>query len=261
MNPPSGTTNSSGQVTSVYISSTTSGFCAITAIEASTGGSGSAVVDQTISPAPANTPFHVAPVTFSPPVVPADGATTATASTTVTDATGAAVIGDTVRFTRGAGCAGVSLSAVTAATNSSGVASITYVAGTVVGTCTIIATEAATGSFVLGSETQTAVPNTIAASANPITIPANGTSSSTISITVTDASGNPVGSQALAITKAGTPAAACGTVATTATTNASGQASVVYISSTTAGFCTIMVTETGVAPHNGSGSTTITQHA
>jgi hypothetical protein len=52
-------------------------------------------------------------------------------------------------------------------------------------------------------------------------------------------------------------------VSGTATTNASGQASVVYISSTTTGFCTITVTETPavVPPHNGSGSTVITQHA
>jgi adhesin/invasin len=204
-------------------------------------------------------------VTFSPATLPADSASTATASVTVKDSLAAGVAGDTVRFTKsGASCAGVLLnggSSATAVTTSAGTASVTYTAGTAAGTCTITATEASTNKIGTGGEVQTTPPDTVTVSANPSSIAASGTSSSTISITVTDANGVPVGPQALAITKAGTPGAACGSVATTATTNASGQASVVYISSTTTGFCTITVTETGAAPHNGSGSTTITQHA
>jgi adhesin/invasin len=264
MNPASGSTNSSGNVTSVYISSTTSGFCTITATESGTGGSGTAVVDQTTSPAPANIPYTITAVTFSPASVPADSSTTATASVTVKDSLAAGVAGDTVRFSKGAGCTGVLLnggSSATAVTNSAGTASVTYTAGSAVGTCTINAQEASTAKVGTGGEVQTAVPDSVTVVANPSSVTANGTSSSTISITVTDSSGNAVGAQALAITKSGTPAAACGTVPATATTNASGQASVVYISSTTTGFCTVTVTETGAAPHNGSGSVTITQHA
>jgi len=268
MNPASGTTNSSGNLTSVYISSTTSGFCTVTATEAGTGGSGSATIDQTTSPAPAGT-YAASAVTFSPTSVPADSATTATASTTITTtvpAAGTPVVGDTVRFTKGTGCTGVLLnggSSATAVTNSAGTASVTYTAGSVVGTCTITAVEASTAKTNTGGEVQTVVPDSVTVSANPSSIAASGTSSSTISITVTDSSGLPVGSQALTITKSGNPTAACGTVSGTATTNASGQASVVYISSTTTGFCTITVTETPavVPPHNGSGTTTITQHA
>jgi adhesin/invasin len=263
MNPQSGTTNSSGQVTSVYISSTTSGFCTLTSTEANTGGSGSAVVDQTVSPFPPNTPFNVAPITFNPPVVPADGATTATASTVVRDATAAAVAGDTVRFSKGfgPGCLGVLLNggfSATAVTDSSGVASVTYTAGTTIGNCTINATEAFTGSFASGSETQTVVPNTIAASANPSTILANGTSSSTISITVTRFDGTPANSESVVL--AGSTVSGqndCGSFPAAATTNASGQANVVYISTTTVGFCTINVTD----PGGGFATVTITQHA
>jgi adhesin/invasin len=265
MNPASGTTNSSGQVTSVYISSATSGWCKITATEGATSGSGSATLDQLTSPAPAN--YKVAVVTFGGSV-PADGSSTTTASTNVKDNTSTTNIsGDAVRFTKaaGAGCAGVLLnggSSAVAITDSNGNASVTYTAGTAVGVgvCTITATEANTAQLNSGAETQTAVPNTITVAANPASIPADGTSSSTITITVIKSDGTPANLDALTIGKSGTPGAACGTVPTgaaAATTNANGQATVVYIASTTTGFCTITVTDaTG-----GSGSVIITQHA
>jgi hypothetical protein len=260
MNPSAGTTNSSGQVTSVYISSTTSGFCTVTATEANTGGSGSAIVDQTISPAPGNAPFNVAPITFSPPVVPADGATTATASTSVRDATGVGVAGDTVRFTKGPGCFGVLLngsSSATAVTDSSGAVSVTYTAGLTVAICAITATEAFTGSFALGNETQAPVPNTVTLTANPSNIVANGTSTSVITATVTVAGGVFVVGDLVTFTFNVPVPASCGTLnpPLANNTDASGHVTITYTASTTVGFCTIRATDAS----GGSGSVTIIQ--
>jgi adhesin/invasin len=266
MNPNSAATNSSGQVTSVYISSTTSGWCKVTATEANTGGSGSATLDQLTSPAPLPT-YAVTTLTFVPTHVPADGATTATATANVKQTVSLTPIsGDTVRFTTGAGCTGVLLnggSSATATTDSNGNASVTYTAGTTVGTCSITATEANTGHLLAATETQDVVPNTITASANPTNIPANGTSSSVISITVIKANGTAANGDVVTLT-ASTVAGQndCGSFPATATTNASGQATVVYISTSTPGFCTINLSDpSNGAPPAVATSVTIQQHA
>jgi adhesin/invasin len=265
MNPASGTTNSSGQVTSVYISSTTSGWCKVTATEGNTGGSGSATLDQTATPTPAHSPYVVNTVIFNPTTLPADGASTATVTAHVQDTLVANVTGDAVRFTLDTSlankCAGAALgggSSAIATTDANGNAAVTYTAGTTVDVvgCKVIATEANTAQSGSGTEPQTTVPNTITVSANPSSIAANGTSSSTISITVTNPAGNGV-AEGVVIGKSGNPTLACGTVPAAATTNSSGNASVVYISSTTTGFCTITVTDAS----GGSSTVTITQHA
>jgi hypothetical protein len=98
-----------------------------------------------------------------------------------------------------------------------------------------------------------------AVTATPPSIPANGTSTSTITATVTF-EGAPVAGDLVTFATTGNPAAACAPLPSSATggilTNAQGQASFTYTSSTTAGFCIFIATEhdTGV-----SGSVTLTQ--
>jgi adhesin/invasin len=242
----------------------------VTATEANTGGSGSATLDQTTSPAPA-TNYTVDPIVFTPPTVPADGATTTVGKTKV-HVVATNISGDPVRFTLAAttGCSGALLNGGTSAvvnTDSNGNVSVTYTAGTTVTSpagvgvplaCVVTATEANTAQPNSGTVPQTAVPNTITASANPSNIPANGTSSSVISITVIKANGTAANGDVVTLTaSAVTGQNDCGSFPPTATTNTSGQATVVYISTTTPGFCTINLTD----PSGGSTSVTIQQHA
>jgi hypothetical protein len=92
--------------------------------------------------------------------------------------------------------------------------------------------------------------------ATPSTVPADAASTAAVTTTVTSG-GTAVASDVVAFGLSGSPAAACGTLgATTATTNASGQATVTYTASTTGGLCTV----TGNEANGGtSASTTITQ--
>lgn len=97
---------------------------------------------------------------------------------------------------------------------------------------------------------------TVTVSANPSTVPADGATQSTITVTVTQG-GNPVSGDPIQLNGSGSPAGACGTVnATTGTTDLSGTATFTYTASTTAGTCTITATE---ADSDQSGSTSITQ--
>ncbi|GAC1517954.1 MAG: hypothetical protein NVS1B12_07690 [Acidimicrobiales bacterium] len=100
-------------------------------------------------------------------------------------------------------------------------------------------------------------PNTVAVSASPSTVAANGTATSAVVATVTSGS-TPVAGDPVRFTLSGSPGGACGTLSSAnATTDASGKASTTYSASTTAGTCTVVATE---ANGGGSGSTTITQN-
>jgi adhesin/invasin len=252
------TTNASGQVSATYVTSTTSGFCTITATEQATspgtGGNASAVVTQTSSPAPANVPYTVA-VSATPSSIPADGTTTSAITVTVADSTSAPVSGDPVMLTA-AGAACGKLSSTTGTTSAAGtVTGITYTASTTAGApaCTITATEANDGQSGNKGITQTAVKDTVMVSASPSIVPADGVSTSAVTVTVTSASGPVVGD-----TVTFTPSGTCGNLSPSGpyATNASGQVSVTYTSSTTVGFCTITANETATG---GSGSASIDQ--
>jgi hypothetical protein len=98
---------------------------------------------------------------------------------------------------------------------------------------------------------------TVAVTANPSSLTANGTSTSTVTATVTN-SGVPVSGDEVGFLTSGSPSAACGLLSFPTPTNSSGQATVTYTASTTAGTCTITATEDD---YGQSGSTTITQTA
>jgi hypothetical protein len=98
-------------------------------------------------------------------------------------------------------------------------------------------------------------PPPVSVSANPSSIPADGSSRSVVTATVTRPDGSPAASDFVAFTTAG--GASCGSISgSPATTNTSGIATVAYTSSTTVGTCSVTATE---ATNSLNGSITITQ--
>ncbi|MFC0083204.1 Ig-like domain-containing protein, partial [Aciditerrimonas ferrireducens] len=109
------------------------------------------------------------------------------------------------------------------------------------------------------STSATNTPYSVSVTASPTSVPANGTSA-TITATVLNASGSPVGGDTVAFSEPSSAPASCGTInggaTATAVTNSSGQATVTYTASTTTGSCTITAVESADGQ---SGSVTITQ--
>src|SRR5207245_203163 len=223
------------------------------------------VIDQTSNPAP-GTPFTVTetPLTAS---LSANGTSSQTITANVKNA-GANVSADPVMFTLTASVAGAcgTVTPTTVISDASGNAATTYTSSTTAGTCTIDATDAISGGTTgVGTHTvitQTAVPNNIAVSANPSSIRADGTSTSTITATVTTGvGGTPVSGDVVNFSAVGNPAGTCSNTnlsALTATTNAAGQATVTLTAATTVGFCTVTAIETGTSQTN---NTVVTEHA
>ncbi|TMD10004.1 MAG: hypothetical protein E6J01_00185, partial [Chloroflexi bacterium] len=233
----SGTTDAGGIVSATYVSSTAVGFCTITATEVAKLARASVTVIQTANPPPA--PFTTV-VTASPPIIAADGASTSTVTVTVTSSAGVAVSGDPVMVTTSGGAACGSLSTSMLLTNAAGQASVVYAASIVAGPCNITATEADSASSGSTVVSQFMPPNNVFVSAVPLSLPANGTSTTTIVATVTNAIGAAVSGDTVSFTTFANPPGACGTLSqVAATTNASGQATAIYTASTTIGFCTI----------------------
>jgi hypothetical protein len=100
-------------------------------------------------------------------------------------------------------------------------------------------------------------PPAVRVVASPASVPANGTSTSALTVTVTNGSGvafdDPV-----SLTTTPNVIGACGVATAAGSTDASGQVTSTYTASTTAGTCTITATE---ANGGVSGSTVITQTA
>jgi hypothetical protein len=250
VSPATAATNASGVAAVSYLSSSTSGFCTITATESGTGGSGTAMVTQTIASPPSGTSVYHVATSYS--------ATTGLVTATVTTSTGAAVAGDPVMFGfTGATAADCGTLATSSAviTNSIGQATDAYTPANVTGTCDVAANEANDNQTGTVAISQTAY-YVVAVSANPTAIPATGSSTSTITVTVTNAAGAPQSGVSVAFTVS----AGGGTIsASPATTNAAGQAAVVYISSQNAGFFT--VTATAASQAATAGTVTIDQTA
>lgn len=246
---PSGITDATGRASATYSPGTAALFCTVAAAESS-GNRASTVVTQ--APVTART------LTFSasPSSIPANGAGTSTLSATVTNSAGA-VAGDAITFTAAPSIPGAcgTLSASSASTNAAGVATVTYTASSTAGLCTVTATDP--GGSAAATVTQTApAPNTVIVTSSTPAVFADGSSTAVISIHFSTPSGAPATAVAGTATLSGYPAPACGTLSSySGTSNSSGNGSTMYTSSTTAGFCTITVTDaTG-----GSGSVTIDQ--
>jgi hypothetical protein len=260
--PTSGVTNASGVATTTYTSSTTVGFCTVTATEALQLQSGSATVTQTTG---GGGPTYTITVTAVPPTIVGDGTSTSTITATVQGASSTPISGDMVHFSLGATGCGSFVPPAFVATNASGQATVTYTslntgaAATTNVVCTITAQEAATAQSGTTTVTQTPKNYSITLTATPQTLVANTLTTSVITATVKNQSGGLQGGVTVNFSSVGGdhPAGACGTPATaTATTNPSGQASFTYTSSLIPGFCTITGTETTTGQ---SGTVTLDQ--
>ena len=154
----------------------------------------------------------------------ADGASYTQIFVTVKDNSGASVPdGTAVAFTTTAG----TLSLVT--TTSEGVSTARLTSSTNRGAATVIATSGGVSgnvvvNFVAGP------PEKVSVSANPGNLTADGTSTSTITITVLDENDNPVtdGSTLTLSADCGTPSADCGALSNLTATTTDGKATVTY---------------------------------
>jgi adhesin/invasin len=256
---PAGATDASGVVTFVYTASATVGFCTITATEAATGGTKSAVVTQNV---PGSFGVNGSAMTTSTTGITCTG--TAIGSNICINANGKDTVAvkdtvtgpsqnlDAVLFSM-AGAACGTLSPTSGTTTSLGVVNTTYTASTTTGKCTITASEANSGTsatFVIG---QDVVAHTIVVTANPQNVVANGTSTSALTVTVTDGvSGAAVSGAAVAFATSGT----CGAISgSSSPSNASGQVTATYTSTAISGFCTVTASDAS----GGSGKVRIDQ--
>jgi adhesin/invasin len=140
--------------------------------------------------------------TAGPTTVTADGAATTTLTVTVQDAQGNPVLGQSVSFS-GTGTAN-SFSATSGTTSGAGIFAATLASSQAEAkhlTATVGAfTKTADVTFVAGAPS--ASTSTLAA--NPTSLTADGSGTSTLTFTVRDAQGNPVPSQAISLSSSGT---------------------------------------------------------
>jgi putative cell wall-binding protein len=217
-------TAANGQAVLTYTAAKLSagGTCTITATEDDTGATATVAIvqDPTLT------------VSFSSASVPADGATTSSVNATVTNL-GVPVQGLTVKFKTGIGFpvpgACGTLGSATAGTNSSGVATVVYTAGTKIGFCPITVTSPAPAAATVTQYiTQTAFPapaTTLSASLTPTTIVTNGTDTVTGLVTVTEG-GAGLGSDPILVSASGTPTSFCKGTFPFAVTNITGHATI-----------------------------------
>lgn len=235
--------------TTLTASSTASGTCVVTATESATGQSGSITI--TVVPVP-NTVTFTTPTFTNHLYSVTAGSNPFTVETTVTNSSTAPVANDKVTIV-GSGAPAAAcgtFNTTSGTTNSSGEAFFFYTPSSTVGFCDITATEAATGGSSTGTVEQVSAtpPSALAISVatDQTIIEANGTSTSTVTVSTTNGGiaypNDPV--------EIGTSGSACGTLANSdgngnafAVTNSNGTATVTYTSSSTSGICTIKAIE------------------
>ncbi len=138
---------------------------------------------------------HVS-VALQPASLPADGASTTTATATVTYANGDPVSGDWLEFT--STDPGIDFGKVV--DNGDGTYTTQVTASTSAGAKTITATDALPNPGIAGFTVLTQIPGApahVSVSMQPSAIPANGASASTATATVIDAHGNPIAGREL----------------------------------------------------------------
>jgi hypothetical protein len=136
-----GTTGAAGAVAvAPYIASTTAGTCTVTATEAYGGATNTVTITQ-------GPVVYSVVVAATPPTITGNGLITSSVTATVTNTFGTPAVTDSVAFVvtapNGTTVCGT-LSAASAITNASGVATVSYNSSPDAGFCTITATEATT---------------------------------------------------------------------------------------------------------------------
>jgi hypothetical protein len=235
-------TNGDGQVVVTYTPSDTQGTCTIDAQEADYAMTASTSITQTA-------PVNSITVAYTPGSVPSSpGSVTATVTNAVGD-----VSGDTVDFSVSGypseTCG--TLSATSATTNSSGVATVDYAPTSTPGFCTITGTETETNqSGTTEAIVDTSGTKAVSVSSSPTSVGPGGTAT----LTITGSPDTPV--MLSTAPASGTPTA-CGTVDQFVTTDGSGTATVTYTGSNAIGSCTVTATE--AADSDSSSSATVQQ--
>ncbi|GIX47661.1 MAG: hypothetical protein KatS3mg131_1872 [Candidatus Tectimicrobiota bacterium] len=229
----SGVTDANGRVAVTYTAGLTPGTDTVQA-EATNGVTGavSITVQESI------TVPEVASISLvaGTDTLVADGVSATVIRATVRNAAGEGIPGITVTFTTTAG----TLSPASALTDADGVASVSLIAATNIGTATVIASAAGflasvTVQFVAGA------PATIALTATPATVLVGGTV--VVQATVTDAQGNPVPGETL--TFALVVNASGGSLeALSGVTDANGRVAVTYTAGLTPGTDTVQAEAT-----------------
>ena len=247
----SGSTNASGQISTVLTLGNKAGTYSVTAT--STGLAGSPITfSATATPAPAKT------IALTSGNAQSGGINAPLANpfvVTVTDSAGNPVANNSVTFaivTTPLSAVGQTLSVTAGTTNAGGQTSTVLTLGSKVGTYTVTATSAGlSGTPITFSATATP------AAAKTITLASgdgqSGTISSTLAnpftVTVTDSAGNPVSGVSVAFQVAIAPGGATGQGLSVASgiTNASGQQSSVLTLGNKAGTYTVTATSAGLA--------------
>lgn len=187
--PPSipATQTSPGVFTATITSTTRVGTSTITATDETVKISGKATLTQTVG-----TGTHIV-LTLTPATIVADGQSKATAVANVIDSEGRPVPGASVAFS--ASDAGVRFSPVTAG---NGTYTATLTSSTTAGAVAVTATDLSTGASTGTVLTQVHGPATdlTIALSHPVTV-ANGISTTTATIFVADAHGNPISGDAI----------------------------------------------------------------
>ena len=238
------TSDESGQLILPLIASTTSGLAQVTATSGGVTQNTLVTFEGAIDPGKTASIQLVA----SPEQIPAGGRSSLTITATLLDATGQPMPeGTEATFTASSGAFSTGATYTTSTTDDSGVIMVSLISSTAAGTSDITCssdgvTQLVTVYFVGpgGGIGETA---SIALSASPASIPADGYSSSTITITMKDNTGQPVnrGTEATLTTTLGTLSQT-----TVATVDDSGVISVALTAGTEAGTARVVCTSNGI---------------
>jgi uncharacterized repeat protein (TIGR01451 family) len=236
--PTSGATNGSGIVTTVFTAGPNGGVAIVTA----TAGSLAATTPITILTGGVTTVTVVA----VPDTLPANGSSTTTITATVVNTGGSPVAGQWVTLVILPTLGGTFLTPASGNTNAAGVFTATWQAGTTAGVTTVTAT--ADSRYGTAPLTLTAgTPATVTVYAWPNTLPANGSSTTTITATVVNTYYNPVGGVTVVLTV--TPSFGGSFVTpNSGATNANGVFTATWRSGTVSGVATVTATVVGLTP-------------
>ena len=220
ISPASGTTNANG-IATFAAKDTKAESVNYTATDTTDPVTISQTATVTFTAGPASA--TVSTVAASPTSVTADGSTTSTITVTLLDANSNPASGRTVTLAQGTGHS--TISPANGASNSSGIVTftvkdtkaeaVTYTATDTADSVTI--SQTATVTFTAGP-VSTAVSTVVA---NPASVVADGSTTSTITVTLLDSNSNPVSGKAVSLT-AGSGSSTINAVS--GTTNAGGQA-------------------------------------
>lgn len=232
------TDNSDGTYTATITSSKTIGQATITATDTAVtpGASAHTTLTQVAGPPASLT------VRLSPSTIVGDGASTSTATATLSDAGGNPIPGNSISFS--SSDRGEKLGPVTDQGNGTYTATIT--SSTTAGTQTITAVDTSLSPGVSGQQTLTQLPGppkSVTLQLSPSAIIADGVSSSTATATVTDAHGNLVPGNSVHFSSSDR-----GVHFGSTTDHGNGAYIVTVTGSTTPGSQTITAVDTSVSP-------------